>query len=725
MEYTINKNYELVLSLEKLEPEKVISNVSIIKPPENGDLLQKCNNTLIYIPNEDYIGSDSFTVLLNDDELSKRKVSISVEDLGNQIAITLSREAKVYLAQYASMKAPDVVNDVFDIYSETVTEQLNILKEKISSREPSDYVVLNEVSAYADREKEIYSYPNFPTYSLKQPINWSYSEGAFEKRSWRYGFNAWVFMDSLLKSDDLDDLVYAKDLMLDWIRFNLIDDVSYNEFAWYDMGVAFRATRIPYIIQQCVLHDLFTEEEFVLASLLLKLHILDLVSMKKLALHSNHGLYQLAGLLAITSMLPEVVDSQVLNAFAGYHFWKVIKQDINIEGVHLEHSPDYHIYITDILFATVKAGWIKNEEISIHLSKVFNIVPFLLHPTNFATRFGDTSDRDARSIINKEIPELLYMYSNGKKGTQPKVNNAIFEEAGYAFFRSEWDYKPWSEASYLAFSAAFHKRTHKHADDFTFEWSELGYRLIIDAGKYGYEKEAIERKYVESTRAHNTVEIDGEDYSRYNLDIFGSAITAWNLDDEIKVVEANLYRKRFFKTHHRRTLFYSPGKWLAVIDFLHSPEKHDYIQWFHFHPDLRLIQDVDELYINLDEQDKQLRIDSLISDCEFIHERGSFEPKLQGWTSLESYKLVPNDALGFRAQGEEGVFATVFSIADPNKKVSKKHFKIRTNGKYIRLGWLTPENEKVDIVYRIDEKNNTREMNYNETQYTIKTREEI
>ncbi len=210
----------------------------------------------------------------------------------------------------------------------------------------------------------------------------------------------------------------------------------------------------------------------------------------------------------------------------------------------------------------------------------------------------------------------------------------------------------------------------------------------------------------------------------YNFDIFGSAITAWNTGGEVKVVEANLYRKRFFKTYHRRILFYSPRKWLAVIDYLHSPEEHDYTQWFHFHPDLRLIQDVNDLYINLEEKDKQLRIDCLTDDCEFVHERGSFEPRLQGWTSLEAYKLVPNDALGFKAQGKEGVFATVFSLTDSNTHIRKKHFKIGTHGKYFRFGWMTPDNEKVDVTYRIDEKGNIRKMNFNETQYTIKTREE-
>lgn len=51
---------------------------------------------------------------------------------------------------------------------------------------------------------------------------------------------------------------------------------------------------------------------------------------------------------------------------------------------------------------------------------------------------------------------------------------------------------------------------HGHADLFSFELSLAGQRLVVDSGNYDYEPSA-ERAYCRSTRAHNTVEIEGQD----------------------------------------------------------------------------------------------------------------------------------------------------------------------------------------------------------------------
>ena len=51
---------------------------------------------------------------------------------------------------------------------------------------------------------------------------------------------------------------------------------------------------------------------------------------------------------------------------------------------------------------------------------------------------------------------------------------------------------------------------HGHADLFSFELSLGGHRVVVDSGVSTYESGAM-RDYCRSTRAHNTVEIDGAD----------------------------------------------------------------------------------------------------------------------------------------------------------------------------------------------------------------------
>ena len=55
---------------------------------------------------------------------------------------------------------------------------------------------------------------------------------------------------------------------------------------------------------------------------------------------------------------------------------------------------------------------------------------------------------------------------------------------------------------------------HAHGDIFSFELSLAGQRVVVDAGVHGYEADAM-RRYCRSTRAHNTVEIDGEDQCEF------------------------------------------------------------------------------------------------------------------------------------------------------------------------------------------------------------------
>ncbi|WP_257291766.1 heparinase II/III family protein, partial [Endozoicomonas sp. ONNA1] len=395
---------------------------NISEAPKNGEL-KFSGDSFYYIPKKDFSGSDGFIV-------NKKRYNINVENTIFDSAAEISLEAYFLCKNYKSINRKTLIESVYaPVPYSDLALQKNNLRLQILNRPPSAYVVLNEVSAYADRDKQVYGYPNYPELSLKLPIDWATKKPPFNTRSWRYGFNAWVFMDSLLSTGDIDDLVYAKKLMMDWIDFNIIQK-KVNEFSWYDMGVAFRATRIPYIIEHCLRNNLLSDEEFYLSSLALQIHILDLANLDKLALHSNHGLYQLCGLLAITNTLPEIKNRDLYDAFAKYHFSQTVLKDVNSEGVHLEHSPDYHVYISDILFSAIKAGWV-TDPLAIERVQKMNSVNFmLLHPNNKAVRFGDTSERDFRSIINKQVPELFYIYRNGKEGKQPKVHNLVLPESG-------------------------------------------------------------------------------------------------------------------------------------------------------------------------------------------------------------------------------------------------------------------------------------------------------
>ena len=93
-----------------------------------------------------------------------------------------------------------------------------------------------------------------------------------------------------------------------------------------------------------------------------------------------------------------------------------------------------------------------------------------------------------------------------------------FRDVGYVIVRSDWAI-PSDEASMIFIQGGFFNPTHRQADDFSFEWFEHGRKILSDSGQYGYTRDKWER-YFDSTRAHNTIEVDGRNYSsreRWNL----------------------------------------------------------------------------------------------------------------------------------------------------------------------------------------------------------------
>lgn len=145
---------------------------------------------------------------------------------------------------------------------------------------------------------------------------------------------------------------------------------------------------------------------------------------------------------------------------------------------------------------------------------------------------------------------------------------------------------------------------HKHADDLTLTWFDLGSEILIDAGRYGYVEPlpresplrkqglfyaAPERQYVESTRAHNTLETDGRDHQRRGRQPYGSALVKTEERDGQFRLIAQVDHGRW---HHHREIILRPGQWLYVVDTVHSQDRavHDYRLWWNFPGEVRVHQ---------------------------------------------------------------------------------------------------------------------------------------
>ena len=539
-----------------------------------------------------------------------------------------------------------------------------------------------------------------PPHALSFPICWQ--ADPFHDRGWRFQLNAWHFLDPQLllyeRNNDPAYLAFPVRIAVDWSRQHIVE-ANQHDFAWYDMAAGRRAAQLAKILDAALgdpaVH--VTDNDLVQLLVAARIHVQYLSDASQIAWHSNHGLAQLAGLLALTRAVPELSGATTGQAFAQTSLKKLFLQHFTAEGIHKEHSPVYHVELVNFLWHLLDTGLISDTELQqLFESASANIISYV-HPNGNLSRVGDgDTNQAAERILFPPSPQLEFVLSHGQRGVQPDTAFQIYQKSGYATFRSDWLSTPKADASYLFFAAGFHSRTHKQADDFTFEWADLGQELIIDSGKFRYDKKSSQRRYAVSTRAHNTVEIDGQDFSRYRLDAFGTAITAGGSADGAYFVEAEVDRKRFFKTKHRRILVFQPGQWLAVIDQLRSTDPHTFTQWFHFAPELAVAEATSGFSAPLAVQYKSLRVVPLYGRATLQRslKRGQHQPRLQGWTSLNYGELTPNHAAGFTARGRNATFVTLLWLGDHRANLRPGDTVLNEQTNTLHVRWRLPDGEE-------------------------------
>ncbi len=233
---------------------------------------------------------------------------------------------------------------------------------------------------------------------------------------------------------------------------------------------------------------------------------------------------------------------------------------------------------------------------------------------------------------------------------------------------------------YFAQIAAFHSRVHKHADDLSFVWSDRSSEILIDPARFAYAGKTEpgsdlarqgfwysdpKRVYVELTRAHNTVEIDGRSYDRTRKP-YGSALKYAGEQGELIVTECEIHH--FRTVRHWRALAMSPDRFILVVDWLldRSGETHDFRQFFQFHPSWTVETAAPgRLIATRSQPDLSLAVVTLNpAQGTFRAVRGQQEPELLGWYSDKAYSLIPATTIfAEQLQTDYAVFATLFTFS--------------------------------------------------------------
>jgi Heparinase II/III-like protein/Heparinase II/III N-terminus len=490
-----------------------------------------------------------------------------------------------------------------------------------------------------------------PPVPFRLPFDWS--ADPYDDQNWRFNLHTLRIVDPALAAGDFD---YAREVVLDWQRWHencwiagVLCFERVTDQSWDDMATGIRASRLAYLLRSTGWNDESLIE-------LAEQHAERLKEPEFIA-SNNHALFQLQGLAALC-LDRRLRACDGADAFIESKLDEVLRDQFTESGMHRENSPGYHFFVTDTLARVAPLLEAFAPKVATIVQRAESNKKWLVHPDGTTVQLGDSSADDRHLIFPHGNPRCRAIRS------YPDAPNCYlvqhFDDVGYAIVRSDWAILA-QDASMLFVRGGFFERTHRDADDFSFEWFERGRRILSDSGKYGYTRDEW-NEYFDSTRAHNTVEVGGENYSIRNGDTYADAVkrierTADGVRITMEVHHVGL------DTWHRREIAYSPGEQLIVGDTLRSEQKRRYVQWHHFAHAFELSGEAGHFLASDDHTVVTVEASSSCGEAttyEMI--RGQIQPRIQGWASVGDRERHPRWALGVACEAETATLTTRFAI---------------------------------------------------------------
>ena len=229
------------------------------------------------------------------------------------------------------------------------------------------------------------------------PINSTIDWGKYKQssRNIRFQLHSWSMLDMLLRADEIsestDYIVKAIELIEDWTNLFIIERME-DEFAWHDMAVGKRATQIVYVLNRMI--ELKWNFESICKLIIsAEIHRIELSQVERIATHSNHGLFQVTGLLALTKSLPWLKDADLGSKIALDVLQNMVREHFTLDGLHKEHSPEYHLLMVNHLSSLIDSGWLTNNTNILELVRLISEnAHWMKSPSGDVIAVGDTKN---------------------------------------------------------------------------------------------------------------------------------------------------------------------------------------------------------------------------------------------------------------------------------------------------------------------------------------------
>lgn len=350
-------------------------------------------------------------------------------------------------------------------------------------------------------------------YNVELPFSWDFSNT--KDRHPPFRMHSFLWLVSLLTEYWYTNDIKYRDKFIqyvfDWIRVHPEIDLN-DKYAWHDDATARRTLFF------CITLVLFEKSclneyqvDILKKSIEMQVNLLCKETFYKKK--HNHGIYQdraIAFYGLTYAREPEyylILAKERAREYFEFAFTK--------DGVHKEHSPSYHMDMIASLEWYKLAYSNVDIEFSLRMQELIDntsdYICWITQPDMKTPPIGDSKLTERKLSIWCSNPNYEWIYTKGRKGFPPKSTAKIFWEAGYAVFRSNWNFSK-SEDTWMMLLAATHSEAHKHNDDLSFLLYHKG-PLFVEAGKRDYNYHERKTQYAYSAYAHNVLFINNKGYS--------------------------------------------------------------------------------------------------------------------------------------------------------------------------------------------------------------------
>ncbi len=371
-------------------------------------------------------------------------------------------------------------------------------------------------------------------------------------------------------------------------------------------------------------------------------HLEKHLSYSEMCMRNNHLVGDAAGLAFIGMFLPELKCAERWRERAFQILWKEAKRQVYPDGTSFEQSTDYlafvgYLYLNVALYAGIlgenvpKIVFERLEKISFFLSWIHTencsfpgigdsdsgqVTPltgsgreggsdsFL---STAAFLFNQRNFSPLREGANEEPfwlfgPKVLEFFKSGEPIGICQNEEILFPNGGFLIRRWNMKLKKKPEEAVLVFHSGPSSKHHAHADQLSFTVSVGGIPFLVDSGTYRYGCDPEIRDYYRSTRAHNTISVDGQSqmtpYRAFRWLDKGKSGRLMRLSLEGLIFYYSSYRKKYWQdlVEHSRGIVFLDSQSFLVLDRLAGNVPHDYEALFHFAPDFCLDPCKDEAF---------------------------------------------------------------------------------------------------------------------------------